>query len=851
MDAPISCCLQFSELHREPTRDGVHINIAETRSLVRCEELAARKIFPCRSFNLSDSQVSLGAWIKGRASSFGLNQELQQSLPVHLGCGVYSNVGFIPSEFNTSDDTSRRKEVRPPSSEPPSWLDDSIDEATALGRLDKWLESFGVEPYSFSGLPSLDELKEEMPVDPIQKKNRFRCMCAVGRQSKLSRRSSPKVSSPSHGNSYTVNEKPSGDVVSDSPRKQDTSCNVVSSAVGLPTAKDKDLPVLSEEAKSVLRRVPRKQFVFPKHWQPVPSDWVPDFPGYLDLYSGVKGVAKCFSRLGDTWSITFELLDDETQDVLSESNQELINDLISSGAVSCLGAAIFCSSFSRAVRPPVRSRKEPTGFSNISFKMLGKVELGNKHSKWLACVIVLCEKFSVFWWVENPYLSYLWDQAEWVSIGSQDPSKYLKIDYCMIGAKWRKRTRIMTNTHLAGQSLMCDRRHTHNRLVGWCRMLKKPWTRVAQAYPQKLSYWIASALLIDSGNLPRRRKLDISSISRNQSARIGEAANPGPRPKKGASKVPRDVNQLESVELVLPGTNLLGTRVWAGFERWAANYLDEKTFHGLSLCPETLAEMLVGFGKYLFESGQSIYLLRRLVTFVQRRHPPFRSQLTKVWNLVSKWERLEPLCHRAPLPFVIFQAMIVTAMCWGWRRWAATTVLAFEGICRPGETLSALRRDLLLPSDLVVENPATCFLRVREPKGRFRGIGKVQHAKITSQTVVDFLEKIFGPVPRNEPLYAGCPSSYRRRWDRILLFLGIPIRLGLTPASLRGGGAVRAYRADEDIAKLLWRMRLKNVETLQHYLQEVGADSIFAELPPDSQNKVKMTCALYHSVLRS
>lgn len=705
--------------------------------------------------------------------------------------------------------------------------------------------------YSFSGLPSLDELKEESPVNPNGFKNRFKCMCVSGRRSKMDKRSSRKPDSVSHPDPCKADVRTSVELNSDSVGDKSIDCNVISSAVGLPCAKEKGLPVLSEEAKSVLRRVPRKQFVFPKHWNPVPDDWVPDFPGYLDLYSGVKGVAKCFSRIGDSWSITFELLDDENQDVLNQSNQDLIRDLIRTGAVSCVGAAIFCSSFSRAVRPPVRSRDEPTGFSTISFKMKLKVELGNNHSIWLASVIVMCEKYSVFWWVENPYLSYLWDQKEWIALGSQDPARYLRIDYCMIGAKWRKRTRIMTNTHLAGQSLLCDRKHTHIRLVGWCRMLKKPWTRVAQAYPQKLSYWIGLALLIDSGNLPHRRKLDISSISRNLSARIGEAANPGPRPKKGARRVPRDVSQLESVELVLPGTSLLGARVWAGFERWATNYLDVGVFNSLSMCADTLTEMLVGFGKYLYETGQSIYLLRQLVTFVQRRHPPFRSHLTKVWNLVSKWERLEPLSHRAPLPFVIFQAMVVTAMCWGWRRWAATTVLAFEGICRPGEVLSSYRRDLLLPSDLVVENPATCFLRVREPKGRFRGIGKVQHAKISSQQVVDFLEKVFGPIARNEPLYPGSPSSYRRRWDRILLFLGIPIRLGLTPASLRGGGAVRAYRADEDIAKLLWRMRLKSVETLQHYLQEVGADSIFVELPTDSQNRVKMTCALYHSVLRS
>ena len=562
----LSSCLDFEELLREPTRDGVHINIAEIRSLVRCEDLAARKIFPCRSFNLSDSQVSLGAWVKGRASSVGLNQELQQSLPVHLGCGVYSNVGFIPSEFNTADDPSRRREVRPRSSEPPRWLDSDLDPASSLEVLDSWLKAFDVEPYAFSGLPSLDELKEDNPESSDCGKSRFQCMCDEGRRSKLKRRSSQHSSKFPLKNPFKAEGIASPEFVSDvSPETAGLSSESVPAPVGLPTAKDKNLRVLSERAKAAFRRIPRKQIIVPKHWLPLPEDWAPDFPGYLDLYSGVKGVAKCFSKLGDTWSVTFELLDDENQDVLSDENQELISELVESGgAVSCLGAAIFCSSFSRAVRPPVRSRSEPGGLSNIFSKMVVKVDLGNRHSLWLARLIETCEKFSVYWWVENPYLSFLWDQPEWISLGSHEASRFMKVDYCMLGARWRKRTRIMTNAHLANQSLLCDRKHTHIRLVGWCRVLKKPWTRVAQAYPRKLSYWIGLALLIDSGNLPRRRKLDISLVSRSLSGRIGEASNPGPRPRRGTARVARDVSQLDRVELVLPGTNLLGSRVHVG-----------------------------------------------------------------------------------------------------------------------------------------------------------------------------------------------------------------------------------------------------------------------------------------------
>ena len=60
----------------------------------------------------------------------------------------------------------------------------------------------------------------------------------------------------------------------------------------------------------------------------------------------------------------------------------------------------------------------------------------------------------------------------------------------------------------------------------------------------------------------------------------------------------------------------------------------------------------------------------------------------------------------------------------------------------------------------------------------------------------------------------------------------------LTPASLRAGGAIRAYRADEEPAKLLRQMMLKSIDILQDYLQEVGATSIFIELPADNRSRI-------------
>ena len=374
------------------------------------------------------------------------------------------------------------------------------------------------------------------------------------------------------------------------------------------------------------------------------------------------------------------------------------------------------------------------------------------------------------------------------------------------------------------------------------------WTKAAQVYPRRLCHWISSALLIDTGNLPGRVRLDINSLAKQSPGRIGEAKNPGPR---RARSLPsrRNADDLQRALLVEPATELLASRVWLQFKTWCLLDLSEENFETFSAMPVLLAELVEVFGLHLFESGSSLYLLRRLITAIQRWNPSFRSHLGRCWQLVARWESLEPVSHRIPLPLVVFRAMVSVAVLWGWKRFAGVMILTFVGICRPGEPLNAIRRDLLLPRDLVVEDPNTCYLCIRSPKGRKRGIGRIQHIKITEGCYTRFLDKVFGRLNPDIPLFFGSPGTFRRRWDAILGALSIPLKIGLTPASMRAGGAVHSYRKDEEIAKLLWKMRLKNIETLQHYLQELGAISLFLELPRRSQLKVEQTAQLFSLLL--
>lgn len=825
----LATALPFKEVLRQKERAGIHINISELRAMIRVEKEAAKDFFPQRFFSLADSQVSVGVWIKGRSSSYGLNQELQQSLAIHIGCGMFGNTGYIPSEVNTSDDPTRGCSVRGPQKELASAL--KVAEKGDLKPFDEWLEKYGASPYDCSGLPPLEELEKEDDYSSF----------AVGRVShhrnevknRLSKKKARKVKRPETKHAMPEVLEPQKVAAPELSERVSDEQTRVSKCT------------LSARAKELLRLVPSDQFVLPKGQKLKPGE-IPTGKGFLDLYSGVKGVARAIAELGNCWSITFEIEDGANQDVLSAWNRWLIEELLKSGCILGLGIAIFCSSFSRAVRPPVRTAEEPWGIASLSGKMLAKVEHGNRHARYVADLITLAKSLNIHFWLENPDGSFIWLLSIFVTLGSQNPACSCRLDYCTMGTAWRKRTRILTSTHLAGQTFWCSRLHTHIPLKGWCKSKKAPWTRVAQSYPKRLCHIIAQALLVDCGVLPERKHVCLARLSRCEHCRIGEASHPGPRRPRRTGRNPLE---LEGVLLVEPQTAVLGNSVWEAFNRWASEHFSPKAVDSLLSCPATLGVLISAFGKHIFEQGQSIYLLRQLITHVQRENPMTRPHLQSCWQLVSKWEIIEPTVHRTPLPLVIFRAMMSLSIGWGWLRTAGIIALTFFGICRPGETLSGLREDLLLPSDLVAEDASQVFFKIRNPKGRRRGLGRVQHSKISDLSIANFLQKVFGQLRKDDPLFPGSPASFRRRWDLLLQHLSIPISLGLTPASMRAGGAISAYRSGIGIADLMWRMRLKQVETLHHYLQELGAESVFIQLSSRSKKSVVAASALYEAFL--
>ena len=466
--------------------------------------------------------------------------------------------------------------------------------------------------------------------------------------------------------------------------------------------------------------------------------------------------------------------------------------------------------------------------------MVAKVAEGNSFCAWLSELLEICCALNIVFWIENPDASFYWLQPHFIRFAQKHNLKFYRCDFCFFGTRWRKRTKFCTNNCcLAGMTDFCKGGHEHIVLRGRSSHYKCSWTKLAEPYPRKLCSKLAWAAAYELALLPRR-------VHR----RIGEAKNPGPK-RNLRSRVPGD---LEAVELVRPATLKLGIDQWSVFLQWVRDELGDDTLNSCLVVPGLLALALRAYGKVLYENGRPLYHFRHLIIHGQRTIPALRQLSKPAWELVTRWEALEPLKHRPPLPHALLLAMATVGLSWGWFKWVAVTLIAYYGACRPGEVLQASRKDLVLPSDLFLEDNI-CFLQIAKPKSGTRGLGAVQHTKIIDQTTISLCEAVFASFNGGDRLFAATPSTYRRRWDSLLKALDVPGSLAFTPGSLRGGGAVHRYRSGGSVTDIMWLLRVKHVDTLQHYLQEVTASLSLASLPPGSKQKVQASAAMFPFII--
>eukprot|EP00438_Fugacium_kawagutii_P002204 Skav236698 [mRNA] locus=scaffold4101:93982:96339:- [translate_table: standard] len=214
-------------------------------------------------------------------------------------------------------------------------------------------------------------------------------------------------------------------------------------------------------------------------------------PGmFLEVFSGSGRLTTAVQQAG---LASFNGIDNKNgvqYDLRRRSTQLLVISWVKSGLVSYVHLGTPCTVFSRArhgIRDNAGARE--------------RERIGLELAFFTAELIITCSRYNVYWSLENPRHSRLFDLPVLVDILHAGDVRRVDIDFCMYHEPYKKPTSIFTNFH-ALQSLArtCNHRKHAVTLRGSemvkvdGKMVSQPKTRAAGAYPVQLASMWAQAV---------------------------------------------------------------------------------------------------------------------------------------------------------------------------------------------------------------------------------------------------------------------------------------------------------------------------------------------------------------------
>ena len=194
-----------------------------------------------------------------------------------------------------------------------------------------------------------------------------------------------------------------------SPRVEPASCIACAS---IPHVDYSGRPPLSDVVFERLAKLPPGRFVhsvcYSDLWSAVRSG-----QGWLDLFSGSRGVAKAFAAMVPCRVLCYDITHDAAEDLLGSEVQKEIRWLVANKAFAGVSAGPVCSSFSTAIAPAWRSKEHPEGLPTLTQSQKEKVMMGNLFLAFVVSIVEICIATGVLYWVENPQNSWMWVQKAW------------------------------------------------------------------------------------------------------------------------------------------------------------------------------------------------------------------------------------------------------------------------------------------------------------------------------------------------------------------------------------------------------------------------------------------------------
>ena len=251
-----------------------------------------------------------------------------------------------------------------------------------------------------------------------------------------------------------------------------------------------------------------------------------------------------------------------------------------------------------------------------------------------------------------------------------------------------------------------------------------------------------------------------------------------------------------------------------------------------SLNPGRASDLLAETVQWMYDSGRPFSDASELLNAIAEHVRSWRGSLHEPWSAVRLWKELTPASNHAPAPVMAVRAAMSLALQWGWLLECLGIGLMFLGMLRPAEWFNLDVRDVLTHSSLMADFPVL-FLRIRAPKMRWLSARR-EFVRVDDLLFMSFVESVLSHLPGG-PIWPWRPVDFRHRFDALFRELRIK---GLTPASLRAGGATHLFTTTQNMEIVRWKGRWQSLRTVEHYVQEINCIAVLQDMPPASRDRL-------------
>ena len=224
---------------------------------------------------------------------------------------------------------------------------------------------------------------------------------------------------------------------------------------------------------------------------------------FLELFGGCGRVAASAQAMGYA-ALSLDINASPLENHLTPAFVNRILGWISSGVVAGVWLGTPCSTWTRALRVPLRTEMHPDGRPDLTREQASKLDIGNKSFLFSLQIIRACLRYNVGVMIENPQTSLVWSNPRFQKLLNLKSSTFVICHMCQFGTPWMKATRVQAwgigelwelAKKCSGPRGLCSRTaRPHLELSGRAPG-GRHWTSIAAAYPAAFAR-AAAAILV-------------------------------------------------------------------------------------------------------------------------------------------------------------------------------------------------------------------------------------------------------------------------------------------------------------------------------------------------------------------